>query len=68
MTEYTEREIDRADPSDDDYASPQIGGCWICYRGNGHQDDDMVFSTEFDTYYHPDCLPEGTDTLLEYES
>lgn len=68
MTEHTAREpdIDRADIDEDDYADPRIGGCYLCYRGNGKQDDDMVFSTEFDAYYHPEHLPDDCDDLLEY--
>lgn len=27
------------------------GGCWFCSRGG-----DMLFSMEFDTYFHLDCL------------
>lgn len=34
--------------------SPNEGGCWFC-----HQDpveEVLYFSTEFDTYFHEDCL------------
>lgn len=31
---------------------PQDGGCWFCHKDEG----DMLFSTEFDTYLHKDCL------------
>lgn len=50
------------------YTSPIMGGCWICATGNGYEDDDMRFSFEFDTYYHPSCLDKhGVDSVLEYE-
>lgn len=48
-------------------SEPQTGGCWICGGGDGPNDDNMVFDIEFDTYYHPHCLPDGVETLLEYE-
>lgn len=35
-----------------DYATPGEGGCWWCYRKHG----DMLFSSEFDTHIHPECL------------
>ncbi len=31
---------------------PTAGGCWYCHR----KTDGTVFSTEFDTYVHLDCL------------
>ena len=44
---------------------PIEGGCWFCHRKTG----DMEFDTEFDTYYHIDCLEKtGCDTILEYET
>lgn len=43
--------------------------CWLCDTGNGHEDDDMAFDTEFDTYYHPSCLADADcETVLEYET
>ncbi len=35
-------------------ASPQDGGCWYC--GERFTDDKALFSTEFDTYVHRECL------------
>ena len=32
--------------------SPNEGGCWFCHTDDG----EMHFSTEFDTYFHMDCL------------
>lgn len=47
---------------------PSQGGCWVCHRGNGWEDDDMEFDTEFDTFYHPECLEDaGVSTVLEFE-
>lgn len=40
--------------------------CWIC-REEPDEDEKMCFDMEFDTFYHPDCLPEGIETILEYE-
>lgn len=58
----------RADPDDDDYNPPQAGGCWICYRGNGHDDESMALDLAFDTYYHPECLDRvGVDSVTEFE-
>ena len=34
------------------YKFPTQGGCWFCYM----DDEDMHFSTEFDTWFHMDCL------------
>lgn len=59
-TEYDERNRDRC-PNE---TSPNGGGCWICHH---ETDDGMKFDMEFDTFYHPDCLPAGADTILEYE-
>jgi hypothetical protein len=28
------------------------GGCWYCHK----KIDPLVFSFEFDTYFHPKCL------------
>lgn len=56
--------IDRADPEDEDYCPPNCGGCWFCYREEG----EMLFDTEFDTYYHQECADElGVDSPYEYE-
>jgi hypothetical protein len=35
--------------------SPCEGGCWFCHDDAG----DMLFSTEFDTYVHAECLKNG---------
>lgn len=55
-------------PSMLDYCPNRVpanaGGCWIC---NHLGDSEMAFSTEFDARYHPDCLPDEHDTLLDYE-
>ena len=34
------------------YKFPTQGGCWFCYMDDG----EMHFSTEFDTWFHMDCL------------
>lgn len=47
--------------------SPNSGGCWICNHGNGEEDEDMSFDMEFDTWYHDECLPEGINSILEFE-
>ncbi len=47
--------------------SPSVGGCWICDHGDGWENEDMAFDTEFDTFYHKECLPETSDTILEFE-
>ena len=41
------------------YVSPNEGGCWFCSRA----DLEMFFSSEFDCYFHIDCLKRalGTD-------
>lgn len=36
---------------------PNEGGCWYCHKDDG----EMVFSCEFDTYLHMECL------LKEYQ-
>ena len=60
--------IDVAKMGDPDYRMPSVGGCWICRRGNGYEDDDMAFDIEFDTFYHPEHLEElGVSSILEYE-
>lgn len=59
---------DEQQPDEQSIDPVQAGGCWICHEGNGYEDDDMVFSMEFDAFYHPDCLPEGCDNLLDYET
>lgn len=58
-TEYDNQTRDRC-PNE---VSPSAGGCWIC----NHEGGDMAFDMEFDTFYHPDCLPDGTRSILEYE-
>lgn len=32
--------------------TPHEGGCWYCHK----KIDPLVFSFEFDTYFHPKCL------------
>jgi hypothetical protein len=34
--------------------SPQDGGCWFCSKDE--QDESLLFSMEFDTFYHQTCL------------
>jgi hypothetical protein len=34
------------------HCSPNDGGCWFCST----DDNEMYFSTEFDTYFHMNCL------------
>lgn len=54
---------------DPEYNSPNEGGCWICRKGSGWEDDDMDFDLEFDTFYHPQCLRlTGYDSITDYES
>ena len=36
---------------------PSEGGCWFCYMDDG----EMHFSTEFDTWFHMDCLNKELD-------
>lgn len=48
--------------------SVEAGACWVCEEGNGYVDLDMQFSAEMDAFYHPECLPDGCETLLEYET
>lgn len=61
MTDYITRD---EEPSiDRGYVPPDRGGCWICHRLDGTLDYDG----EFDAFFHPDCLPNGVDTILEYE-
>lgn len=60
--------IDVAKIGDPDYRMPSAGGCWICRRGNGYEDDDMKFDMEFDTFYHPEHLEKlELNSILEYE-
>lgn len=42
---------------------PNNGGCWFCYQAN----DKMLFSTEFDCFFHRDCLMKEPDTNPEAE-
>jgi hypothetical protein len=42
---------------------PEVGGCWICHDDEG----GMVFSIEFDAWYHPSCLPDECNNLVDYE-
>lgn len=60
--------IDPAHHTDQDYNSPNRGGCWICKRGNGYGGDGMAFDMEMDTFYHEDCLEKtGCNSILEFE-
>jgi hypothetical protein len=36
------------------YKSPSEGGCWYCHK----EDDDLDFSSEFDTWVHTNCILE----------
>ena len=45
--------MNKAKSGDNDYVSPQDGGCWFCNRVGG---DDMDFDCEFDTYVHHGCI------------
>lgn len=36
--------------------SPQNGGCWYCHLQDEFGTNGMVFSYEFDTYLHMECL------------
>lgn len=59
-----EKGIDVAKPGDEDYRSPNVGGCWVCCRDAKGEE----FSMEFDTWYHQDCLDDlGVDSIIEYE-
>ena len=41
--------------------TPQEGGCWYC-----HEDTSpLLFSTEFDTYVHEDCIRSQTNPTSE---
>ena len=42
-------------------ASPNQGGCWFCYQKD---EREMLFSIEFDCYFHEKCL---MDTLSSTE-
>lgn len=66
----------RAHPLDDEYNNPNAGGCWICHKGNGFEDDpsEYEFSTDLDSFYHVECLQLAdenmsvdVETLLDYE-
>ncbi len=41
---------------------PQYGGCWFCARNAGK----MLFSWEFDTYFHASCLRDKVILLGDY--
>lgn len=45
---------------------PTAGGCWFCKTGNGFEDDDMAFDSEFDAFAHTECL-EANDVESIYE-
>lgn len=51
----------RPHPLDDEYNPPHAGGCWICHRGNGFEDspEKFEFDTEYDAFYHIECLEES---------
>ena len=34
------------------HAKPNEGGCWYCFQ----KDDDLLFSWEFDTFVHLECI------------
>lgn len=56
---------DRCTRRDNEYTSPNVGGCWICQTDRGGV---MEFDMEFDTFYHIDCLEKsGCESILEYE-
>lgn len=59
----------RPHPLDEEYNPPSQGGCWVCYRGNGWEETEKFeFTTEFDAFYHPECLEEfDVDSILEFE-
>lgn len=65
----------RPHPIDPEYNSPNQGGCWICCRGNGYENNppEWEFSTEFDTFYHRECLekvgidPDSDRPILKFE-
>lgn len=68
MDRLEEAGVDVAKYDDPDYRTPSEGGCWICNRGNGHEDDEMSFSIDYDTFYHDGCLDQvGCKSILEYE-
>lgn len=61
--------IEVPDFDDPEYKSPNAGGCWICRKGSGWEDDDMDFDLEFDTFYHPECLERtGCESITDYEA
>ena len=39
---------------------PNDGGCWFCVEDDG----EMLFSMEFDVWFHEECLH---DTLAEHD-
>lgn len=43
--------------------TPQNGGCWYC-----HGDKDLIFSTEFDTFVHEDCIKEAAEDSDDREA
>lgn len=54
--ETVEEKLDVAERGDDDYVSPNGGGCWWCNRDESV--GTMRFDTEFDTFYHVECAEE----------
>ncbi len=42
---------------------PCDGGCWFCHTDDG----DMMFSCEFDTYVHEQCLRNEAAVVNESE-
>jgi ADP-ribose pyrophosphatase len=45
-------------------ASPQNGGCWYCHK----KTDDMMFSTEFDTAVHKECIEQAAQDPSDREA
>lgn len=61
----------RPHPLDDEYNHPHSGGCWICHKGNGFEDspEEFAFDTEYDAFYHTECLEDSPyESLHEMEN
>lgn len=58
----------RVEREDEDFKSPNAGGCWICRGDHDAKPGEMLFDMEFDTYYHKFCADKvGVDNILQYE-
>lgn len=48
-----------------DHIPPEAGGCWICSEIK--EGERIEFDFGFDTFYHPVCLDDEFDSILEFE-